>query len=760
MNKTPIQTSSERRRTGAFLLCWLAVAAPAGTARAEVVLETPDGAVRLEHGHLQVLHGGAVAAEVKSIEFDFKAPLSLEVAARAAGHATLHAVYPAIAKWRDPKGGLPVDIEVDAVAGGFRFHASPEWALSVTVRLQDMDDHYFGVLEHLYPNNRRSPDLRGNVVDVEARGEDAEYDENYASVWSAFYMTTRGYASFFDTFARGRYTLGINGETELYHRTGKLDWYVFFGRDGDEILSEYYKVIGAPKAPPLWAMGPIGWRDENKNAAEIVDDIRHMTDMHIPFTAWWVDRPYSNGTNDWSKMDFSARFAHPKEWIGQIERDYDLKFMTWIGPMTFGDPDFPGLFPGDRGYLDLSDPAAVKEFERRLDLQYAAGVRGHKMDRAEEYFPEMAPWKDGTGPNEARNKYLFLYAKVTSDILTRAWGDDHCNFPRGAIHRAQPYLTAVWGGDVRASWDGLGSNLANAMRCGFMGFPVWGSDCGGYLGTQIDDELYARWVEFGAWSGLYEIKLDNYPARPPDRPPWIRGEQLQAAFREACEQRMQLLPYVYSLARTSARHGVLMKPLAYVWPDDPATYAVADEYLFGPAFLVAPLTEPGGQRSVYLPAGKWRDYYNPAQTFAGGRTIDVTEPFDRIPVFVRANSIFVTGVTPLIGNEKNWLKSAAPLVIHAAPGEAGESASFEFVDAQDQNRSKTVELTRTADAVVLKVPALSAPVTVELYADAAPQAKLNGRDVAMAYAAAAHAARVSLPAGTAVDLEVRPAAAP
>ncbi len=580
------------------VLCGLIAASWAAMARAEVLLETGDGQVRLENGHLQLLHGGAVVADVQSIDFNFKAPKSLTVGARTADHVALHAVYPSVAKYRDEIGDLPVDIEIEAVAGGFRFHAKPDWALNTTIHLRDLDDHFFGLLEHLYPNNLRSPDLRGVVVDVDALGEESQYDENYASAWSPFYMTTRGYATFFDTFARGRYTLGINGETELYHRTGILDWYVLFGRDGDEILTAYYKIIGAPKAPPLWALGPIGWRDENKNAAEILDDVKHMTDLHIPFTSWWLDRPYSDGSNDWGKMNFSAKFAHPKEWIGQLEHDYDLKFMTWIGPLTFGDQDFPGLLPGARGYLDLSNPDAVKEFERRLDLQYAAGVRGHKMDRAEEYLPEMAPWKDGTDANESRNKYLYLYAKVTDEILTRAWGDDNCNFARGAVQRTQSHLTALWGGDVRASWDGLGSNLANAIRCGFMGFPIWGSDTGGYLGAQIDEELYARWLQFGSWSGLFEIKIDNYPGHLPDRPPWAYGEKLQAAFRAACAERMQLLPYLYSLSHTSARHGVLMKPLAYLWPDDPATYAVADEYLFGPAFLVAPITEPGGKRSI------------------------------------------------------------------------------------------------------------------------------------------------------------------
>ncbi len=728
----------------------------AGPARAEVLLETGDGQVRLEDGHLQLLHGGALAADVQSIDFNFKAPKSLAVGTRAADHVTLHAIYPSVAKYRDEIGDLPVDIEIEAVAGGFRFHAKPDWAWNTTIHLRDLDDHFFGILERLYPDNLRSPDLRGAVVDVEALGEQSEYNENYASAWSPFYMTTHGYASFFDTFARGRYTLGINGKTELSHRTGALDWYVLFGRDGDEILGAYYKIIGAPKAPPLWALGPIGWRDENKDAAEILDDVKHMTDLRIPFTSWWVDRPYSDGTNDWGKMNFSAKFANPKDWIGKLDHDYDLKFMTWIGPMTFGDQDFPGLLPGDRGYLDLSNPDAVKEFERRLGVQYAAGVRGHKMDRAEEYLPEMAPWKDGTDCNESRNKYLYLYAKVIDEFLTRAWGDDNCNFARGAVQRTQSHLTALWGGDVRSSWDGLGSNLANAIRCGFMGFPVWGSDTGGYLGKQIDDELYARWLQFGSWSGLFEIKIDNDPGRQPDRPPWVFGEKLQSAFRAACEERMQLLPYLYSLSHTSARHGVLMKPLAYVWPDDPATYAVADEYLFGPAFLVAPITGPGGKRSVYLPAGTWYDFYNPAQTFKGRQTIEVTAPYEHIPVFVRDNSIYVTGTAPLIGNERAWLKGTpSSLVVHAAAGQAGESTNFEFVDSQDKNQSKAIGLASTANEVAITAPALAVDAVVDVHCGRAVlAATLNGQKTPVTYDAATRTARVTVAAGTPIVLKL------
>lgn len=734
-----------------------------GTAQAETLLDSGGAQVRFENGHLLIARGSTTLIDVQSFDFNFTPPKSVSpTAASAGGKAALHAFYPSVAQYTEQPGDLPVDIEISAVDGGFRFHAKPEWARNTTIRLRDLDDHFFGVLSPLYPDNQHSPDLRGQVVDVDAQGDPSKYHENFSSLWSAFYMTQHGYASFFDTFGKGRYRLGINGETELYHRIGELDWYVFIGRDGDELLTSYYKVIGAPKAPPLWVMGPMGWRDENRGGApEIVEDVRHMTELHIPFTSWFVDRPYSDGANEWSKMNFNQKFANPGEWIKKLDHDFDLKFMTWIGPMTFGDTDFPGLLPGAMGYIDLSDPAAVAELERRLKTeQYAYGVRGHKNDRAEEYFPEMERWKDGTRDNESRNKYLYLYAKVTHEILSHTWGDDEVNFARAAFHRTQPYLTAIWGGDVRSSWDGLGCNLANSIRAGFLGFPVWGSDTGGYLDTdkklggRIDEELYARWLEWGAWSGLFEIKLDAEGGKSYDRPPWVYGEKLQSAFRAACELRMQLLPYVFSLARTSARHGVLMKPLAYLWPSDPKTFSIADEYLLGPAYLVAPLIAPGGKRSVYLPAGTWYDYYDLGKNYKGGSTIDVTAPFERIPVFVRANSLAVTGTVP-IGNQRNWAADAKPaLVVHATPGKAGESTQFELVDSFDQNRSKTIELQRLADAIQITAPALGAPGEVLVRCDSAPTATQNGQKVNVTFDAAAHVAHITFAAGEAIALKL------
>jgi alpha-glucosidase (family GH31 glycosyl hydrolase) len=456
--------------------------------------------VQILNNKVNVNYDGKKLVTIASFSFNFNAPKTINIAESTAEKLVLALTYPGDASFYAQKEDLKSNIEITVVNGAIRFSSSSKWYLSTTVVLEDNGEHFFGVLEPLYPNNLKSPDLRGEVVEVEVNGDNGLYHENYASAWSAFFMTNKGYASFFDTFAYGKYKLGVNGKTELFHHTNKLDWYIIPGKNGDEILSKYYGIIGKPKSVPMWACGPVGWRDQNDGGSkEILDDIQKMTDLKIPFTAWFVDRPYSNGADEWSKMDFNSKFPNPKEWIGTINNKYGMQFMSWVGPMTFMDKDFPGLLPNFRGYLDLTIPEAVKAFgERMKKNQYSFNVRGHKMDRGDEQFPFMSPWSDNTTEAERRSKFIFLYSKTIDGFLKDSFNDDNFNFARAAFHRCQPYLSAIWGGDSRSTWDGMAGNIANAMRSGFMGFPVWGSDVGGYLDGRIPEKLYTRWLEFGA----------------------------------------------------------------------------------------------------------------------------------------------------------------------------------------------------------------------------------------------------------------------
>ena len=619
--------------------------------------------------------------ELETFRFDFIEPDSIHTITQSEKAIKLRLFFSRI----DPDGTearvaqidtLLIDIEPNFL----RISAAPKWANHTQLVLTDLGGAYFGLQQTLYPANKKTPNLRNATIDVDVEGEAYRYHENYASVFSAFFYNSKGYASFFDTFASGRYNLAQGGKTVITHHTGKLDWYLFTG-DYKTIFKAYYALIGAPKFVPEWACGPVIWRDHNKGSQEILDDIAHFTQLKIPFTSIFVDRPYSNGTHGWSKMDFSSEFANPEKWIATINDHYGLEFMTWITSATFGDDDFPGLLAGHFGYIDLTNAEAVTEFDRRLDNnQYRFGVKGHKLDRGDEHFPVNEKWADGTDLYQRKNKYPYLYARVTDSLLNKAWGLDNVNFARAAFHRAQPYLTAVWGGDVRTCWDGLAANIANAMRCGFMGFPNWGSDVGGYLGEGlISEELYARWLQFGVWTGFYEVKLDGAGGSGQERTPWKYPEAFQKRYANIFTERMQLVPYVYSMLNNASEVGPLMKPMALVFPEDDRFTECWDQYLFGDAFLVAPIYTATSKRRVLLPQGNWYDYYS-GQWYVGGTDIMMEPSIDHIPVFVKAGSIYAKG-NIVSGNSQLWTKEPSFVDLYFVPG---ASCDFTLMDVSSQ----------------------------------------------------------------------------
>ena len=713
--------------------------------------------LELSRKHLIVYKNNKKLADIASFNFNFTPPKSISIINKSEKEVLLKYIYPGAAKYQGSRTDLIDTLVITKINNGLRFYCNPKWAGNTTIRMDDLNEHYFGVLEPLFPDNEKSPDLRGKVVDVDVLGNGSQYHENYASAWSAFFMSSNGYSSFFDSFAKGQYRFAINGITELYHETGKLDWYLFYGPTGDDMLKTYYSVIGHPKYVPAWACGPIIWRDEDLNGKkDVLDDAHRMTELKIPLTALFIDRPYSHGSNEWSKMDFNEKFANPEEWISELNNKYGLQVMTWVGPMTMSDKDFPGLLPNFKGYIDLTNPDAVKEFGRRLkDNLYSVNVRGHKMDRADEQFPEYTLWYDKTPFPEHRNKYIYLYAKVINHFLQDSFGKDEFNFARAAFHRTQPYLSGLWGGDSRSSWDGLAGNMANAIRCGFMGFPVWGSDVGGYLGGWISEDLYARWLEFGTWSGMFEIKLDHSGGKGKDRPPWKYGQDLQNIFREVCAQRMNLLPYIYSAANTSYKNGVLMKPLSYEYPGDKNTYEIWDEYLFGNAFLVAPVYDSLNSRDVYLPEGKWYDFNNISKSYEGGKKINISVPLDKTPVFIKSNSIYVTG-NVYQGNEKVWDgKNNDNFIIHLFPGSAGDKTVYNYIDLNDSDREKNISMEAGKGKSSIIIEPLHIKSQLLIKSAAKPLAlKLNGENIKFDWNKDSGLIKTSLNKGTKANIEI------
>lgn len=729
------------------------------TAEPGATLESAGASLHASETAVVLEKGERVLFRLEAFRFNYERFDEWQITRHDDDTVTLHVTAPASIDYYRPVSdteGRDLEITISRIDGGFRLFADPEWGRQVTLEFEYLGDHFFGLAEPLQPDNRLTPDLTGASIVVDVKSEAASFRENYASAFSAFFISSHGYGAFYDTFARGEYAFAKNGTNRIHHETGTLDWYVFVGDTGTEIHRHYFALIGKPKYVPLWGLGPIAWRDQNDGGAEqILDDVARFAELRIPLTGWFVDRPYSDGNHAWSKMNFNERFAHPEEWIGTIREEYGLEFMTWVSTATFGDLLFEKHLGGRYSYLDLSHPPTVKAYQRRLKAnQYDVGVRGHKVDRTDEVFPEHELWQDGTPLPERRNKYTFLVAKTIHEALQDSWQDQHFVFARAAYHRTQPFLSAVWGGDPRSTWEGFQGTFANAIRTSFLGFPVWGTDTGGYLGEGLlPEDLYLRWMQATSMAGFFEIKLDGSGGQGRDRVPWRYDEEFRSRFRKICEERMAFLPYLHSLASTSATTGVLMKPMAYQHLDDENTWGIWDQFYLGDAILVAPVFTPGTERDIYLPKGQWRNFDRPSEVFEGGRTLRFEADLETLPRFIRENSIYVLG-SVYAGNSSRWKQPDDEITVFVNPASRIGSHTFLYVEPEDL-REKPIRVIKEEGRIHLTSPALSTAATVKVFMDKAPKSvSVNGRPVRPRFEASDATLEIPLERNGSTEVEI------
>jgi len=199
-------------------------------------------------------------------------------------------------------------------------------------------------------------------------------------------------------------------------------------------------------------------------------------------------------------------------------------------------------------------------------------------------------------------------------------------------------------------------------------------------------------------------------------------------------RRMELLPYIYSLANTSDRTGVLMQPMAYRYPGDSATYPMWDQYFFGAAFLVAPIYEDNStNRSVYLPEGTWIDQNDYAVTYSGNQTISYNAPQSVTPTFIKKNTIYPDGMV-YAGNIKSWdsdFDNHRYLNINAFPGGTETSSSFTYVDFLDNDAEKQISMaTDSAGSVTLAFPSMPTEGAIRVRLEDAPSSVIvNGTTI-------------------------------
>jgi len=246
---------------------------------------------------------------------------------------------------------------------------------------------------------------------------------------------------------------------------------------------------------------------------------------------------------------------------------------------------------------------------------------------------------------------------------------------RSAFAGSQRNAVTAWSGDINSDWITFQRQIPAGLNFELSGLPYWTTDIGGFVSGNPDDpayrELFIRWFQFGTFSPIFRV----HGTRTNDQNElWSYGADAQKILTSYDQLRYRLMPYIYSMAWmvTSASYTP-MRALAMDFPADARALNVGDQFMFGPALLVSPVTEPGAQsRRAYLPKGAWYDFWT-GQKQTGGAMIEASAPLDKIPLYVRAGSIVPMGPDLQYAAEK----PADPMELRVYRGADGSLTLYE-----------------------------------------------------------------------------------
>jgi alpha-D-xyloside xylohydrolase len=608
----------------------------------------------------------------------------------------------------------------------------------------DQGEHYYGIWEMPFGGNI---DNRG--ADHDFLGIRHQADVNYSSARAPFYVTSKKYGIYVESTAKGHFTVAQAGKTSFSFFDTQLKYDVLYGPSYSEVLKRYNSIAGPAIMPPAWAFASIWWRDDHHedlrsvtNAQEkVIADADRLRALHIPAGSIWLDRPFGTGDMGWGNMDFDATFPDPPKMVRDLN-DRGMNLLIWVANRAWNQLLVEGsarryLYFGRGSAANMQLPGAYAWFKDKLNEYVRLGVRGYKIDRGEE---DELPLAD-------ENLNAILFPKMAAEGLSDVYANDYFTFTRNVNDTGRKYTT-VWNGDTRSTFGGLRVSLKNALRAGAINFPMWGSDTGGYIRVP-EKELFARWLEFSAYSPMMEILLG------PKRTIWDDyDEELVEITKNYVAAHHDLIPYTRSALYEATQAGMpVMRSLVFAYPNDDTLNDTWDEYLYGASLLVAPVTTAKAEnRNVYLPAGRWMNYNDKRTVYDGGKTVTADAPLGRIPLFVREGSIIPRGDIVKLNN--NWDAHWTPkLRIEVFPA-AKEPSRFDYFTGAAVQR---ITASREGQTLTIQFDDLGSDGFLEVYCRKATEVTRNGarlrEDSGYTYDARAQKLTVPIKGATRVTLK-------
>lgn len=479
----------------------------------------------------------------------------------------------------------------------------------------------------------------------------------------------------------------MNHDTSLWSEVGDgEDYYFVYGPKLDDVIAGYRFLTGRATMMPQWAFGLWQSRQRYETAQQSLDVLSEFRRRKIPFDNIVQDWQYWK-PDSWGSHEFDpSRFPDPDGWIKTIHAQHaHLMISVWgkFNPNTDNAKEMqakgylyqPNLTENTKDWIgypytfyDAFNPGARKLFWQQINARlFSKGIDAWWMDATEPDLTASPPTLQGQKKYMdpiamgTASRMLNGYALMNSSGIYTGQREAAPNqrvfiLTRSGFAGQQRYSTATWSGDITSTWTAMTKQIPAGLGMSISGVPYWTMDEGGYTlprrfvppqgsTTAADEdewrELNARWFEFATFCPLLRVHGELRP-----REMWTLGDDSPAYQAELKFDRLRyaMFPYIYSLSGAVSQHDeTIMRPLVMDFPADTRARELTDEYMFGPAFLVAPVTKyQARSRDVYLPTvTEWYDLWTGAQVPSGAST--ALAPYDAMPVFVRAGSIVPFG---------------------------------------------------------------------------------------------------------------------
>ncbi|MES1200919.1 MAG: TIM-barrel domain-containing protein [Pseudomonadota bacterium] len=516
-------------------------------------------------------------------------------------------------------------------------------------------------------------------------------------------LSSKGYGLFWDNPAVTDVSVASPGSGGVVFDSeagAGVNYYFIAGPTPDDVIAGYRALTGAAPMLPRWAWGFWQSKEHYETQQELLDVAQHYRNLGVPLDAVIQDWQYWP-RGQWGSHRFDpARFPDPARMMRDLHAMHVHAIIS-VWPRFDVDTDtgaeldragvlfpltMPNVYPGGIGrWYDAFNAQGRSLYWRQISQRLGVlGWDGYWLDASEAEL--SGTWGEMRGLHTAAGEGPAVYNAYPLMHTAAIYEGQRRDFPakralvltRSAWAGQQRNAAITWSGDIHGDWETFRRQVPAGLNFVASGIPYWNTDIGGFFGGDPTEanyrELFVRWFQFGAFTPMFRVHGTG-----PAKEYWRFDAEAQHAMLESIRLRYRLLPYIYATSwRVTADGYTMMRPLVMDFTADPLALSVTDEFMFGPALLISPVTTPRAQsRTVYLPAGAtWYDFRSNS-TYAGGTTVDAEAPLNHLPIFVRAGSILPIGPDVQYADEQ----TNAPLQLRIYRG--GDGAFTLYDDAGD-----------------------------------------------------------------------------